>query len=218
VLDFRFLLTPISTYKAGNPSFLSSLFCFFLSRRGASNHFKYQSPSKMERGSHSHQLSVTSLAGVDPGGSLTLWALTKTLGRSATKKGSLAVKNGFPNPFGINEPESPPDVIEQAAESDPEKGTPVAKIQDGNLPPFDKGRRAWAFLLGAATIEGLMWGAYFPSRTFCLVLTNMQGFLWPSASFNPTFKVINPLKIIDTSQSLGYWQPYAIPDLSLELS
>jgi hypothetical protein len=88
--------------------------------------------------------------------------MTKLLGRSATRQGSLSVVNGFPNPFGINEPESTPDITEQASESDPEK-IPVTTSEEDTLPPCDGGRRAWAFLLGAATIEGFMGGARLSS-------------------------------------------------------
>lgn len=119
---------------------------------------------KMGKGSQSLQMPATSLARV-PSGHLTLWAITKLLGRSATRKGSLVVENGFPNPFGINEPESSPNIIEQPSESDPEKTVPVAKSEENALPPFDGGRRAWAFLLGAATIEGFMWGKRSSSQS-----------------------------------------------------
>lgn len=87
------------------------------------------------------------------------------------------VTNGFPTPFGINEPESSPNIIEQPSESDPEKIVPVAKSEENALPPFDGGRRAWAFLLGAATIEGLMGGNRSSSQSSYLMLTTAQDFL-----------------------------------------
>jgi hypothetical protein len=130
----------------------------------------------MEKGSQSPQMAATSLGRV-PSGHLTIWAMTYSLGRSATRKGSSVVKNGFPTPFGINEPESSPNIIEQPSETDPEKTVPVAKSEENALPPFDGGRRAWAFLLGAATIEGLMGGNRSSSQSSYLMLTTAQDFL-----------------------------------------
>ncbi|KAE9364850.1 MFS general substrate transporter [Stipitochalara longipes BDJ] len=81
------------------------------------------------------------------------------LGSSATRKGSLVIENSFPNPFGINEPERSVCVASaRTSEYDPEKCLPDTNISEVSLPPCDGGRRAWACLLGAATIEGLMWG------------------------------------------------------------
>ncbi|PMD60380.1 MFS general substrate transporter [Hyaloscypha bicolor E] len=94
------------------------------------------------------------------------------LGNSATRKGSPVIENSFPNPFGINEPEFPPDVTsKQASELDPEKAISSTGIQKEKVPPCDSGRRAWACLLGAATIEGLMWG--FP-MTFGVFQSYLQ--------------------------------------------
>lgn len=36
--------------------------------------------------------------------------------------------------------------------------------EDTILPPVDGGRQAWAFMIGAFMIEGLMWGKYFLSH------------------------------------------------------
>lgn len=36
--------------------------------------------------------------------------------------------------------------------------------EDTILPPVDCGQRAWAFMLGAFMIEGLMWGKYVLSH------------------------------------------------------
>jgi hypothetical protein len=100
------------------------------------------------------QLSTQPLVKVDPVGYHALWARAKMLGRSATKKGSLVIENSFLTPVCINESESSwYGDAEQTSEPDPE---------EENLPPFDGGRRAWACLLGAATIEGLIWGMYPP--------------------------------------------------------
>jgi len=153
----------------------------------------------MERQSHPLQLSSTSLARVDSGAYQTLWALAKILGKSAKRQSSFVIENGFPNPFGINEPDPPPDITEQTPEPDLEKRPTVVKSQDNSLPPVDGGRGAWSCLLGAATIEGLMWGVYF-LVVFYFVLTKSQGFLWRSEFFNRTFKVILPSKTIDISQ------------------
>jgi hypothetical protein len=97
---------------------------------------------------------------VDSGAHRTLWAVAKMLGKSAKSQSPSVIENGFPTPFGINEPEPPPEVIEQSLESDPEKSLPVIKSRKDihHLPPVDRGREAWACLLGAATVEGLMWG------------------------------------------------------------
>jgi hypothetical protein len=116
-----------------------------------------------KRASHalSIEMSIRSIARIVPPGSRTLWAMAKMLGSSATRKGSPVIENSFPNPFGINEPEFPPDVTsKQASELDPEKAISSTGIQKEKVPPCDSGRRAWACLLGAATIEGLMWGMF----------------------------------------------------------
>jgi hypothetical protein len=100
------------------------------------------------------QLSIQPLVNVDPVRHRTLWARAKMLGRSATKKGSLVIENSIPTPVCINESESSwYGEAEQTSEPD---------LEVENLPPCDGGRRAWACLLGAATIEGLIWGMYPP--------------------------------------------------------
>lgn len=105
------------------------------------------------------QLSTQSLARVGPSGRRTLWAMAKMFGNSVTRKGSLVIENSFPNPFGINEPEpSSEATAEETSESDPGKSVPVVRMLEEKIPPCDEGHRAWACLLGAATIEGLMWG------------------------------------------------------------
>jgi hypothetical protein len=51
--------------------------------------------------------------------------------------------------------------------------------KDDVLPPVDGGRQAWAFMLGAFMIEGLMWGKYYFPHLNCL--TNVDRFpvsLW----------------------------------------
>jgi hypothetical protein len=107
------------------------------------------------------ELSIRSMVRIVPPGTRTLWAMAKMLGNSATRKGSLVIENSFPNPFGINELEFPPDITsKQASELDPEKAASSTGIQKEKIPPCDSGRRAWACLLGAATIEGLMWGMF----------------------------------------------------------
>lgn len=141
----------------------------------------------MERRSHSLQLSSTSLARVDSGAHQTLWAFAKVLGKSTKRQSSFVIENGFPNPFGINAPDPPPDVTEQTSESDPEKRPTVVKFQENSLLPVDGGWGAWSCLLGAATIEGLMWAGYLLA-VFYFILTKRQGFLWRSEFFNHTFK------------------------------
>jgi hypothetical protein len=107
------------------------------------------------------ELPIRSMARIVPPGTHTLWAMAKMLGNSATRKGSLVIENSFPNPFGINEHEFPPDITsKQASELDPEKAASSTGIHKEKTPPCDSGRRAWACLLGAATIEGLMWGMF----------------------------------------------------------
>jgi len=147
------------------------------------------------------QLSTQSLVKVDPVRYRTLWARAKMLGRSATKKGSLVIENSFPSPVGIDESESCLyNDAKQTSEPDPEE-------DEEKFPPCDGGRRAWACLLGAATIEGLIWGMYPP--WFCdLILTYHQVFQWHLESFNHTSKLVCPSKTIDLSPSLEYWQPY----------
>jgi hypothetical protein len=108
----------------------------------------------------SAELSIQTMARIDSPVNRTLWAMAKILGNSATRKGSLVIENSFPNPFGINEPECLPDVTSQpASESDPEKATSSTESHK-KPPPCDGGRRAWSCLLGAAIIEGLMWGSF----------------------------------------------------------
>jgi hypothetical protein len=51
--------------------------------------------------------------------------------------------------------------------------------KDYILPSVDGGRQAWAFMLGAFMIEGLMWGKYYFHHFNCL--TNVDRFpvsLW----------------------------------------
>jgi hypothetical protein len=100
------------------------------------------------------QVPTQPLVNVDPVRYRTFWARAKRLGRSATKKGSLVIENSIPTPVCTNKSESSwYGDAEQTSEPDPEVES---------LPPCDGGRRAWACLLGAATIEGLIWGMYPP--------------------------------------------------------
>jgi hypothetical protein len=100
------------------------------------------------------QLSTQPLTKVGPVGHRTLWARAKMLGRTATREGSLVIENSFPSPVCVNKSESSwYGKAEQTSESDTE---------EENLPPCDGGRRAWACLLDAAIIEGLIWGMYPP--------------------------------------------------------
>lgn len=70
----------------------------------------------------------------------------------------MVIENTFPSPVGIDESGSSLyDDAEQASELDPEEEEEKEKF-----PPCDGGRRAWACLLGAAIIEGLIWGMYPP--------------------------------------------------------
>ena len=46
--------------------------------------------------------------------------------------------------------------------------------EDTILPPVDGGQQAWAFMLGAFMIEGLMWGKYVLSNVN--YLTNVNRF------------------------------------------
>ncbi len=95
-------------------------------------------------------------------GNPTVWAMAKILGSSATKKGSLIIENSFPNHFGVNELQSSPEVtLEQTSGTDPEKNVAISPEK---LPPCDGGHRAWAYLLDAAAIEGIMWGKLDPSQ------------------------------------------------------
>ena len=106
------------------------------------------------------QFSTQALVRMELPDRRTLWEMAKMLGSSATRKGSLAVERSFPNPFGIHEPASPTVVASaQTLDHDPEKNVPCSETPMDCLPPCDRGRRAWACLLGAAAIEGLMWGA-----------------------------------------------------------
>jgi hypothetical protein len=109
------------------------------------------------------QLPTQPLVKADPVGDRTLWAMAKMIGRSATTKGSLVIENSFPSPVGINESEySQCGYPEQTSEPDPEETVFSSNSQEENSPPCDGGRRAWACLLGAAIIEGLIWGMYPP--------------------------------------------------------
>jgi hypothetical protein len=108
------------------------------------------------------QLSAQSMTGMGPLGNRTLWAMAKMLGNSATREGSLVVENSFPNHFGINEFQSFPEVtIEQTPGADTEKNISISQEK---IPTCDGGHRAWAYLLGAAAIEGIMWGKLDPSQ------------------------------------------------------
>jgi hypothetical protein len=44
--------------------------------------------------------------------------------------------------------------------------------EDTILPPVDGGQQAWAFMLGAFMIEGLMWGKYLLSHLNYLININ----------------------------------------------
>lgn len=117
------------------------------------------------------QLSAQSMTRIGPLGNRTLWAMAKILGSSATRKGSLVIENSFPNHFGINELQSCPEVtIEQTPGNDPEKKVAISQEK---LPPCDGGHRAWACLLGAAAIEGIMWGKLDPSQAALNYITSV---------------------------------------------
>jgi hypothetical protein len=108
---------------------------------------------------------------ISPLGNPTLWAMAKMLGSSATIKGSLVLENSFPNHFGINELQTSPEVtIEPTPGTDPEKNVTVSQEK---LPPCDGGHRAWACLLGAAAIEGIMWGKLDPSQVALNCITSV---------------------------------------------
>jgi hypothetical protein len=107
------------------------------------------------------QLPTQAMIRIGPPGNHTLCAVAKMFGSPATTKGSLVIENSFPSPFGINEPEgSKAGGAVCTLESDPEKSLRVEGAVEGKLAPCDGGRRAWACLLGAAMIEGLLWGTY----------------------------------------------------------
>lgn len=48
----------------------------------------------------------------------------------------------------------------------------VTDDEDAILPPVDSGQQAWAFMLGAFMIEGLMWGKYLLSHLNYLTNVN----------------------------------------------
>jgi hypothetical protein len=117
------------------------------------------------------QLSAQSMTGIGPLGNRTLWAMAKMLGNSATREGSLVVENGFPNPFGIKEVQSSPKAtVEQTPGADPEKNVAISQEK---IPPCDGGHRAWAYLLGAAAIEGIMWGKLDPPQDALNYITSV---------------------------------------------
>jgi hypothetical protein len=117
--------------------------------------------------------STQPLAGVEY---RTLWVMAKMFGRSTIRYGALVVEDSFANPFGINESETISDAAaERTSNLDPEKLLVSSSSQEEILPPCDGGRQAWACLLGAATVESLIWGMYSP-RFLNLFLTSLQDF------------------------------------------
>jgi hypothetical protein len=117
------------------------------------------------------QSSTQSMIRMDPLGNRTLWAMAKMLGSSATSRGSLVIENSFPNHFGINELQSYLEVtIEQTPGTGLGEGVAVSREK---LPPCDGGYRAWTCLLGAAAIEGLMWGRLDSSQVALNYITSV---------------------------------------------
>ncbi len=128
----------------------------------------------------SHTLSLhpstQALVSIEQFGDHTLWVMAKMLGRSITKKGALIIEDSFANPFGIDVVEFSSHVNpEQTSEPDREKRLASSDAHKKTLLPCDGGRRAWACLLGAATVESLIRGTY-PPLLFDLSLTSTQVF------------------------------------------
>ena len=86
-----------------------------------------------------------------------------SLGERDIGKASTATQYGFSSPVGINKLPSHEEEEQPIPSTDPEKPSPCSTeeaAQGRRSPPYDGGRQAWAFLIGAAAIEGLMWGRY----------------------------------------------------------
>jgi len=139
----------------------NNIFCHYITETMAGLEV-YPRQTGDKRASQALSISSTqALTRMEPPSNQTLWAMAKLLGSSATRKGSLVIEHSFPNPFGINEPGLPSTVASaQHSDYDPEKRGPGSESSEDHLPPCDGGRRAWACLLGAASIEGLMWGVF----------------------------------------------------------
>jgi len=88
--------------------------------------------------------------------SISSWSMTTDTGSFISRRTSSIAEHSFPNPFSINDLASFEHIKEQ--ESDQRPPAEETCRDDTQLPPADRGRKAWLVLIGASMIEGFMWG------------------------------------------------------------